>query len=180
MPLRPFGLPTTSIQSRFLTEMMIMKPVKEIGGASPDVLQRVGDHFITRLYGDDAAEGRDRPLIRLSIVEIDTLASIALETCSDNPDDPEAAQRELERRLQRKRPGATIFGLVEGDRIETLGRDIILFGRSLPTDPQASLPPAISFHLEHPDGHPVDLDDEHDDLVDEDSPFVAIVLDDED
>ena len=29
MPLRPFGLPTISIQSRFLIEMMIMKPVDD-------------------------------------------------------------------------------------------------------------------------------------------------------
>ena len=76
MPLRPFGLPTFSVQSRFLVEMMIMEAAKIASGADPTVLERVRDVFTTRLYGPGTAEGRPRPLIRLSIVEIETLQTI--------------------------------------------------------------------------------------------------------
>ena len=111
---RLFGLPTYSIKSSFVVEMMIMKAAREMVVANADVLQRVQDVFITRLYGDIPDEGQNRPLIRLSIVEIEALLSIALEICADHPHDPDAAQRELETRFQRKNSEATIFGLVAG------------------------------------------------------------------
>ena len=121
MPLRPFGLPTFSVQSRFLVEMMIMEAAKIASGVDPTVLERVRDVFTTRLYGPGTAEGRPRPLIRLSIVEIETLQMIALDVCSDHPNDPDAAQEDVAEKLQRKKSGRTIFGLVDGAPIETLG-----------------------------------------------------------
>lgn len=179
MPARPFGLPIYSIQSRFVVEMMILKAARESAVANSDVLQRVQEVFITCLYGHIPGEGRNRPLIRLSIVEIETLLFIALDICADHPHDPDAAQKELETRLQRKNPGATIFGLVAGDRMETLGSDIIMFGRNLPTDPEACLSPAISIHLVGSDGRSVVVDDDYDDLVDEDFPFMTVLVDDQ-
>ena len=141
MPLRPFGFPTFSVKSRFLVEMMIMEAAKIASGVDPTVLERVRDVFTTRLYGPGTAEGRPRPLIRLSIVEIETLQMIALDVCSDHPNDPDAAQEDVAEKLRRKRSGRTIFGLVDGAPIETLGRDIIMHGRTVLTDPEACVPP---------------------------------------
>ena len=40
MPLRPFGLPTFSIQSRFIAETVVMEGVKVASGAGPAVIER--------------------------------------------------------------------------------------------------------------------------------------------
>ena len=174
MPLRPFGLPTFSVKSRFLVEMMIMEAAKIAPGVDPTVLERVRDVFITRLYGPGTAEGR--PLIRLSIVEIETLQMIALDVCSDHPNDPDAAQEDVAEKLQRKRSGRTIFGLVDGAPIETLGRDIIMHGRTVLTDPEGWVRAALSITLHDEQGLVVDHDD-HDDLIDGDLRIFMIVDD---
>ena len=176
MPLRPFGLPTFSVKSRFLVEMMIMEAAKMASGVDPTVLERVRDVFITRLYGPGTAEGRPRPLIRLSIVEIETLQMIALDVCSDHPNDPDAAQEDVAEKLQRKKSGRTIFGLVDGAPIETLGRDIVMHGRTVLTDPEACVRAAMSITLHDEQGLVVDHDD-HDDLIDGDLGIIMIVDD---
>ncbi len=165
MPLRPFGFPTYSVQSRFTVETLIMDPATDMSGADPAVIERVRNAFIDRLYGPGAAEVRPRPLLRLSIVEIEALATIALDVCSTHTDDPDAAERDALDRLQRKRSGRTIFGLVEGPPIEALGRDIIMRGRIVLTDPGACIEPSVSATLYDPQGLVVDPDD-HDDIID--------------
>ena len=76
-------------------------------------------------------------MIRLSIVEIQLLQEVALDLCSEHPDDPSAARQDLAGKLQRKRPGPTIFGLVDGTLMETVGSDIIMYGRTVLTDPES-------------------------------------------
>ena len=165
MPLRPLGLPTFSVRSRVTVETVVMDLPKDISGATLLVLDRVRDTLIDRLYGPGAADGWQRPLLRLSIVEIETLATIALDVCTKHPDDPDAAQQDALTRLRRKRSGTTIFGLVEGEPIETLGLDIIMYGRTVLTDPEACIPAAVSVTLYDHQGLVVDPDD-HDDIID--------------
>ena len=165
MPLRPFGLPTFSVRSRVTIEVVIMDLAKDISGATPGVLDRVRDTFIDRLYGLGATDGRQRPLLRLSIVEIDTLCTIALDVCSKHPDDPDAAQQDALARLRRNRPGTTIFSLVEGDPIETVGLEIITYGRTVLTDPEACIPAAVSVTLYDQQGLVMDSED-RDDIID--------------
>ena len=172
MPLRPFGLPTFSVRSRFVVERAIMDGAKAYSDADPAVLERVRDVFITRLYGPGTAEGGPRPLIRLSIVELQTLATIARDVCCDHPDDPAAAEQAVAERLQRVGPGPTIFGLVDGAPIETLGEDIIMWGRTVLTDPESCVPAAVSGTLYDDQGYVVDPDD-HDDLIDGDLDIIT-------
>ena len=172
MPLRPLGLPTFSVRSRFVVELGIMDAATAYSDADPAVLERVRDVFITRLYGPGTAEGGPRPLIRLSIVEIQTLATIALNVCSDHPNDPDGAEQAVSERLQRVGPGPTIFGLVDGAPIETLGEDIIMRGRIVLTDPESYVPAAMSSTLHDDQGY-LDDPDDHDDLIDGDSELIT-------
>ena len=114
-----------------------MEAAKVLSDADPMPPERVGDVFITKLYGSGTAEGGPRPLIRLSIVEIQLLLDVALDLCSEHPDDPSAARQDPAGKLQRKRPGPTIFGLVDGTLMETVGSDIIMYGRTVLTDPES-------------------------------------------
>lgn len=121
-------------------------------------------------------EGGAEPLTRLSIVEIQPLQDIALDVCSEHPDDPSAAQQDGGGTLQRKRPGATIFGLVDGTPMETLGQHIIMYGRTALTDSEAGVPAAISVALYSGRGLAVDPDD-YDDLIDGDLQIVTLIRD---
>ena len=91
-PGRPCGLSIHSIQSRFVVKMMVMKAAREMSVANSDVLQLVQDVFIARWYGRVVAESRNRPLIRLSSVAIETFLSTALVICAAHPHDPDAAR----------------------------------------------------------------------------------------
>ena len=173
MSLRPFGLPTFSVQSRFVVERAIMDDAKVNSDADPAVLERVRDVFITRLYGPGTAEGGPRILIRLSIVEIQTLATIARDVCGDHPNDPDAAHQAATERLQRVGPGPTIFGLVDGSPTETLGEDIIMWGRTVITDPESCVPAASTITLHDGQGFVVDPVD-HDDFIDGDFKLITV------
>ena len=170
------GIPTYSFQSRFMAERLVMEVAKIDSDVDPTVLERVRDEFITRLYGPGTAEGQPRPLLRLSIHEFEALASIALDVCSDHSNDPDAAQQAVAVRLQRKVSGPTIFGLVDGAPMETLGEDIITRGRTVLTDPEACVRAAVSVTLYDESGFVVDPDD-HDDFIDGDFQFIAVVPD---
>ena len=153
-----------------------MEVAKTVSHVDPTVFERVRDEFVTRLYGPGAAEGQPRPLLRLSIFEFEALANIVLDVCSEHSNDPDAAQQAATERLQRKGPGPTIFGLVDGAPIETLGEDIITRGRTVLTDPEACVRAAVSVTIYDETGFVVDPDD-HDDFIDGDFRFITLSVD---
>ena len=110
------------------------------------------------------------------IFEFEALANIALDLCSDHSNDPDAAQKAVAERLQRKVSGPTIFDLVDGVPMETHGEDIMMHGRTVLTDPEACVRPAVSVTLYAESGYVVDPDD-HDDFIDGDFRFIAVVPD---
>ena len=176
MPRRLLGVPTYSFQSRFMAERLIREAAAIASEVDPTVRERVRDEFITRLYGPGTSEGQPRPLLRLSIFEFEALANIALDLCSDHSNDPDAAQKAVAERLQRKVSGPTIFDLVDGVPMETHGEDIMMHGRTVLTDPEACVRPAVSVTLYAESGYVVDPDD-HDDFIDGDFRFIAVVPD---
>ncbi len=122
VPRQLYGTDTYSYQSRFMVETLIKEVAEVEPDTAPIVLERVRDEFITRLYGPGTAQDQPRALLRLSIHELEALMKVALDVCSDHPDDPDAAQNAVIERLQRKWPGPTIFGLVDGSPLEALAR----------------------------------------------------------
>lgn len=135
---------TGAVRSRNTVRELVVKPLRDTGRYSPQLLDAVESEFNRGVYGANAATEQHRQSLLLGLPEVEFLRDKAREICDLHPEDHTAAARAVTELFERKRPeGRNLRAFIEGVKLP-YGLINAMFGRMVTSDVQASINSAIS------------------------------------
>jgi CRISPR system Cascade subunit CasC len=145
--LRAIDGATSALRSRNIVERMLMKPLRDSGDYSEEVLTSVETAFNVGVYGSSGGTERGRQPILLGLPEVEHLQERAASVCAEHSGDAKAAGDAAAAMFSARRgEGKNFRALLESARLPA-GLEGALFGRMVTSDPGANIDGAI--HVAH-------------------------------
>ena len=138
---------TEALRSREVVSRSVMRPIREAGGASEEIVKEVEDAFQIGIYGDRGTSRDARQPLLLGLPEVEYLQAKAAEICANHPDDASAARSAANDLFSPRRGEGNNFRAFRDSARLPGGLEGALFGRMVTSDPGANIDAAV--HVAH-------------------------------
>ena len=136
-----------AVRSRKIVERRVVKPLRDSGDFSDDVLKVVEDAFNVGVYGRSGTTESGRQPLLLGLPEVRYLQEKAAAICEENADDSGAAEAAVKDLFSTRRGEGRNFAAFRDGASLPGGLEGALFGRMVTSDPGANIEAAV--HVAH-------------------------------
>ena len=136
-----------AVRSRNVVERMVIRPLKEQGGVSEEVLEAVEAAFNAGVYGPGGTSESGRQPLLLGLPEVEHLKDKAATICAEHPNDASAAKAAADDLFSTRRGEGNNFRAFRDSARLPGGLEGALFGRMVTSDPAANIDAAV--HVGH-------------------------------